>query len=55
MRPRVLADPREVISKMILSILDESMTHLQAGRVAKPIDLSFFEAADEKEKTSSKK
>src|SRR4051794_5028894 len=54
LRPRALVDPRDVISKKTLSVLDESMVNLQAGRVGEPFDLSAFEVSDEKAKSASK-
>lgn len=56
LKPRALVDPREVISKKTLEVLDESMSHLQQGRVGAPIDLSAFEGSqDEKIQKRSKK
>ena len=47
LRPRVAVDPREVISKKTLGILDESMQNLAKGKAGKPIDLSSFSGEDE--------
>lgn len=43
LHPRVVVDPREVISKKSLVMLDESMRNYQQGKVGKPVDLSDFE------------
>ena len=43
LRPRALVDPREVISKKTLSVLNESLLNLGEGRVSAPIDLSEFD------------
>ncbi len=64
LRPQVIVDPSEVISKKTLQVLDESLAHLQEGRAGKPVDLSAFDtvesSSNEKErrkiqKTRSKK
>lgn len=57
LRPRVAVDPREVIDKRTLSILDESMKNLTNGKVGGPIDLSGFDTQEEvdEEKTATRK
>jgi hypothetical protein len=50
LRPRVLMDPREAISKRTLEILHSSMTNLQRGRAGEPVDLS---AANDEEKVET--
>ena len=42
LRPRTLVDPREVVSKKTLSVLNESMTNLARGHVGDPIDLDKY-------------
>lgn len=46
LRPRVAVDPRGVINKETLAVLDESMQNLTKGKVGAPIDLSGFEPED---------
>lgn len=59
LRPRVAVDPREVISKKTLAILDESLQNLARGKAGEPIDLSGFNAEDsaneQKARTRQKK
>ena len=58
LRPRVAVDPRAVISKKTLDVLDESMQNLAKGKAGAPIDLSAFSGEDgthEKVKTRPKK
>ena len=47
LRPRIAVDPREVISKKTLAVLDESMRNLAKGKAGEPIDLSGFGGEDE--------
>lgn len=47
LRPRVAVDPREVITKKTLDILDESMHNLAKDKAGKPINLSEFANKDE--------
>jgi bifunctional DNA-binding transcriptional regulator/antitoxin component of YhaV-PrlF toxin-antitoxin module len=42
LRPRVAVDPREVINKRTLDVLDESMQNLLKGKAGEPINLSAF-------------
>jgi bifunctional DNA-binding transcriptional regulator/antitoxin component of YhaV-PrlF toxin-antitoxin module len=42
LRPRIAVDPREVINKRTLGILDESMQNLTKGKAGEHIDLSGF-------------
>lgn len=55
LRPRVAVDPKAVISKKTLAILDESMQNLAKGKTGKPIDLSGFDGEDAGEKNSTTK
>ena len=58
LRPRVAVDPRDVISKTALTVLDESMQNLAKGRAGEPIDLSGFsteEESDEQKATPRQK
>jgi bifunctional DNA-binding transcriptional regulator/antitoxin component of YhaV-PrlF toxin-antitoxin module len=48
LRPRVAVDPREVISKKTLAVLDESMQNLAKGKVGEPIDLGGLIGEDSK-------
>ncbi|MBI4405206.1 MAG: hypothetical protein HY537_13675 [Deltaproteobacteria bacterium] len=54
LRPRVAVDPREVISKKTLAILDESMLNLAKGKAGEPIDLSSFSGEDEPDEQKAK-
>ncbi len=47
LRPRVAVDPRSVISKKTLAILDESMENLTKGKAGPPIDLGGFSGEDD--------
>lgn len=42
LRPRVAVDPREVISRRTLAVLDDSMRSLVDGKAGEPVDLSGF-------------
>ncbi len=57
LRPRIAVDPREIINKKTLTILDESMKNLAKGKAGKPIDLSGFgtEEKNDEEKTTTRK
>ena len=46
LRPRIAVDPRGVVNKETLAVLDESMKNLAKGKVGAPIDLSGFEPED---------
>ena len=54
LRPRVAVDPKAVIDKKTLAILDESIQHLARGSVGKPIDLSGFRDQDAPGEKNSK-
>lgn len=45
-------DPREVISKRTLEVLDKTMANLQQGHAGEPIDLTSFEDIDNNDLTS---
>lgn len=53
LHPRVVADPREVISKRTLAVLDEAMDNFEKGKTGKPIDLNPFIEKSTKSKSSS--
>jgi hypothetical protein len=56
LRPRALVDPREVISRRTLEVLDEAMINLHQARAGEPIDLASFKGNDHEEaKTLSRK
>lgn len=46
LRPRIAVDPRELIDKKTLGILDESIQNLTKGEAGEPIDLSGFRGED---------
>ena len=53
--PRIMSDPREIVSKRTLHVIDEAMEHLDQNEAGKPIDLSQFthhlrSAANDKKK-----
>jgi bifunctional DNA-binding transcriptional regulator/antitoxin component of YhaV-PrlF toxin-antitoxin module len=56
LRPRVAVDPREVMSRKTLAVLDESMQNLVKGKAGEPIDLSDFSDEEEtiEQKTTAK-
>ena len=47
LHPRVAVDPKAVINKKTLAILDESMQNLAKGKAGEPISLSGFGSEDE--------
>lgn len=57
LRPRVAVDPRAVISRKTLMVLDESVHNLAKGRAGEPIDLSGFseEEGNEQKATGPQK
>lgn len=59
LRPRVAVDPKAVINKKTLAVLDESMQNLAKGKAGAPIDLSGFggedDTNDQEAKTRQKK
>lgn len=53
-RPRMIVDPREVISSKTLQSIDRAMTHLNHGKVGEVIDLSYFSSDEAVEKNEKK-
>jgi hypothetical protein len=49
LRPRALVDPRAVVSKKTLLVLDESMKNLAEGRAGEVVDLSAFDTGGEED------